>query len=77
MFGFCSDFSEGKDTLSFTLSLAVYRHGYDGTDEGGIRTLGSLLSYGALAKRRFACRTARRCYFFATIRARFTAHGAV
>ena len=39
MFGFCSDFSEGKDILSFTLSLAVYRHGYDGTGEGGIRTL--------------------------------------
>jgi len=54
MFGFCSDFSEGKDILSFTLSLAVYRHGYDGTGEGGIRTLGSLLSYGALAKHRFA-----------------------
>jgi hypothetical protein len=53
MFGLCSDFSEGKDTLSFNLSLAVYRHGYDGTGEGGIRTLGSLLSYGALAKRCF------------------------
>jgi hypothetical protein len=41
MFGFCSDFSEVKDTLSFTLSLAVCRHGYDGTGEGGIRTLGT------------------------------------
>jgi hypothetical protein len=53
MFGFCSDFSEVKDTLSFTLSLAVCRHGYYETGEGGIRTLGSLLSYGALAKRCF------------------------
>src|SRR5258705_8679852 len=31
------------------LSLAVY----EGTGEGGIRTLGSLLGYGALAKRCF------------------------
>ena len=67
MFGFCSDLSEGKDTLSFTLSLAVYRHGYHGTGEGGIRTLVSLLSYGALAKRRFTYRTARHCYFVAII----------
>jgi len=34
MFGFCSDFSEGKDTLSFTLSLAVYRHGYEPVRKG-------------------------------------------
>jgi len=34
----------------------AFRHhalDYEGTGEGGIRTLGSLLSYGALAKRRF------------------------
>jgi hypothetical protein len=40
---------------------------YEGTGEGGIRTLGSLLGYGALAKHRFACRAARRCYFVAII----------
>ena len=31
--------------------FALYLAPYDGTGEGGIRTLGSLFGYGALAKR--------------------------
>jgi hypothetical protein len=37
------------EVLCFSQSLAFY----EGTGEGGIRTLGSLLGYGALAKRCF------------------------
>ena len=33
--------------------FALYLAPYDGTGEGGIRTLGSLFGYGALARLRF------------------------
>jgi hypothetical protein len=42
-----ADFQCICDAFCFGLAL------YEGTGEGGIRTLGSLLSYGALAKRCF------------------------
>jgi hypothetical protein len=37
--------------IRYALNLSLAFH--EGTGEGGIRTLGSLLSYGALAKRCF------------------------
>jgi hypothetical protein len=40
------------------------------TGEGGIRTLGSLLGYGALAKRRFNMDITSSCHFVAIIRRR-------
>ena len=42
-----------KNTLSFTLTFQLCSADYEGNGEGGIRTLGSLLGYGALAKRCF------------------------
>jgi hypothetical protein len=41
------------DALSFTLIAAKVKDIHLGNGEGGIRTLGTLLGYGALAKRCF------------------------